>query len=257
MFSNVSPYLCCNPQEFDDEINHLSEITFPKLKNYFQKLNVNFDATHIDWNETDQFVKDGLLLRLLLNCINKSKPLCMCLLGQQYGAYLKEEKTPSTLGVKKDAKHKLKFKIKRELKFLENEIFVPGTRPINWLEKNFILAQKSGFANIINKTTQNTSILELQIQMALSAHFSHHQHFRFYYRQAEYLDNKYLHLSKEKRKLELLKHEAEDEYSLTRMTELKAKICKRGLTVQYYKSLEELDRLIFTDFVEIIQGNYF
>jgi hypothetical protein len=250
MFSNISPYLCCNLKEFDDEINHLNQVTFPKLKQYFQKFNVNFDATHVKWNETDDFVKEGLLLRLLLTCIQNSSPFFLCLLGQQYGDYLKEEKPINV------QKRNLKFRIKKEMKFLENEVSVPATRPINWLEKNFVIAQRTGFSNIINKTSQNNSLLELQIKMALNSHFSNHQFFRFYYRQPEYLDEKYFHLSREKRKLELTKHVAEDEYSSKKIAELKAKISKRGLTVKYYKSLEELDRLVFDDLTEMIKGNY-
>lgn len=66
MFSNVSPFICSNVNEFRDERNCLTEITFPKLKKELENLDINFDPFIVDWYDNDDYVKSG-------NLINQTK----------------------------------------------------------------------------------------------------------------------------------------------------------------------------------------
>ena len=59
MFSNISPFVCSNLNEFEDERNCLREVTFPKLRNELEKLSINFDPFEFQWSESDDYVKSG------------------------------------------------------------------------------------------------------------------------------------------------------------------------------------------------------
>ena len=59
MFSNITPFICSNPDEFLDERNCLREITFPKLEFELGKLNINFDPFDFHWTENDDCTKSG------------------------------------------------------------------------------------------------------------------------------------------------------------------------------------------------------
>lgn len=59
MFSNISPYICSNTDEFLDERNCLREVTFPKLEYELGRLNINFDPFDLYWTENDDCAKSG------------------------------------------------------------------------------------------------------------------------------------------------------------------------------------------------------
>ena len=227
MFSNISPYFCCNIDEFKDEIAYLYENTFPKLKSELNKININFDPIQIKWNEQTDFAKSGYLLRLLLHSIHKSSPFFICLLGQQYGPYFEKKDT------------KLIYKDKRR---------------INWIEKNLLVASKTGFSNIVNPMTYHNSFLEFQINTALSLDQSY-PYYRFYCRQSEYFEDKYHDLPAEEYRKMIASFEAENSYCDSKIKELKIKIAKKGLVVKYYRTLEQLVEFMYQDFLEIIQSN--
>lgn len=233
MFSNIMPFVCSNIQEFSDERAYLKEKTFPKLKEDLCKLNINFDPIQIDWHENNEYSKAGNLLRLLLHNINQASPFFICLLGQQYGPYAEKNDT-------------------------SNEAYFPDETSINnlsWIEKNLLIASQTGFNHIINPVTYHNSLLEHQINTALYEQ-SNYPFYRFYYRQIEYLDEKYMHLSIEERKKAISLYEAENDYSDFKIKDLKMKIAKKGLIVKYYKNLKQLHDYVYQDFVEIIRGIY-
>lgn len=233
MFSNISPYLCSNMHEFDDERAYLKEKTFPRIKEYYEKLNISFDPIQIEWKEDDDIVKSGSLLRLLIHNIIKSSPFFICLMGKKYGTYLerKELKTPSISSARSSERE----------------------HDMNWIEKNLIVASQTGFDQIVNSKTFNNSFTDIQINTAINDENSF-SFIRFYFRQIEFLDEKYSHLSIEDRKLAIASYEAENDYCEFKVKDLKLKIAKKGLIVKYYKSLEELDELIYNDYIDILNG---
>ena len=127
---------------------------------------------------------------------------------------------------------------------------------MNWIEKNLIIAQKTGYSSIINQLTQYNSILDLQIQTAV-LNESNHEFFRFYYRQPEYLENKFNGLSEEEKQKEMFNWGPEDEYSEFKIKDLKTRLSRKGLSIKYYKSVEELDGLIYNDYMAILESKIF
>ena len=222
MFSHVSPYVCSNIKEFEDERSVLTEVTFPKLSAELAKLNVNFEACMVDWSEGQECAKSGHLLRLLLQQIRKSKPFFICLLGQQYGTYLEENQQNKSKG-------------------------------FNWIEKNLMIASQTGFNYLVNQFNYHNSFLEYQINLALSDE-SNHPYCRFYYRQSEYLENKFESLPIDERKLAFESYDAENDYCHMKIKELKLRIAKKGIIVKYYKSLDQLQELVYEDLIEMILG---
>ncbi|CAF0851226.1 unnamed protein product [Brachionus calyciflorus] len=229
MFSNINPYVCCNQDDFFDEINFLRDRTFPKIYERLIKLNINFDPVLIDWNESNDYVRSGNLLRLLLTTIKKSSPFLIGLIGHRYGAYL-----PKTQA------HNYYL-------FSDSNIRIE----MNWLEKNNMIAAQTGFGHVVSTDLFNNSLLEHQINQALDD-TNAYPFYRFYFRQFEYFEEMYSHLSIEQRKQELKKHEAENEYCEFKIKEIKMKLAKKGLIIKYYKSLEQLNDLIYDDFIDLV-----
>lgn len=230
MFSNINPYVCCNQEEFRDEINFLRDITFPKLKERLNRLNVNFDPVLIDWADSNDLVRSGGLLRLLLTNIRKSSPFFIGLLGHQYGPNLTDSQAHNLLS--SDSSVRLEM---------------------NWLEKNYVIASQTGFESVINAQTFNNGLIEHQINQALQDTKAK-SFYRFYFRQFEYFEEMYSHLPVEKRKIELKKHEAENALCESKIKNLKMRLAKKGLVIKYYNSLEQLNDLVYDDFIEIIRG---
>ena len=133
------------------------------------------------------------VLQLLLHSIHKSSPFFICLLGQQYGPYFEKKDT------------KLIYKDKKR---------------INWIEKNLLVASKTGFSNIVNPMTYHNSFLEFQINTALSLDQSY-PYYRFYCRQSEYFEDKYHDLPAEEYRKMIASFEAENSYCDSKIKELK------------------------------------
>ena len=230
MNSNILPYLCSNIGEFYDEREYLSNITFPKLKETLDKININFDPIQIDWDEDDEYVRSGHLLRLLLHNIQHSAPFFLCLLGQQYGHYFEKRES--------------------SVEALMNE---SSLREMSWIEKNLLVASQTGYNYLINPITYHNSFLEFQINAALFEE-KNYPFYRFYYRQIEYLDEKFMHFPIEERKKALRAYEPENNYCEFKIKDLKMKIAKKGLIVKYYSSLEQLGNFVYEDIMEMMQS---
>ena len=237
MASNICPFVCSNIGEFEDERNYLKEHTFPRIKATLDKVFVNFDPVQIEWSESSEYVKAGNLLRLLLHSIKQTSPFFLCLLGQQYGPHVEKKDRPTQ-------------------NFLINEPNANNFASISWIEKNLIVASQTGYNHIINPVNYHNSFIDYQINMALYEE-QNYPYYRFYYRQIEYLDDKFMHLSIQERKKALAEYEAEDSYSDFKIKDLKMKIAKKGLIVKYYSSLEQLDKYVYDDYIEMIKCNFF
>ncbi len=168
---------------------------------------------------------------MLLHNIKKTGPFFICLIGEQYGAYLDEANTNSS-GYSLNAGGK--------------------PRNLNWIEKNLHVAAQTGYHHLINQFQFHNSILEYQINAALLDE-ANYPYYRFYFRQSEFLETKFEHLSIEERKEAFMMYEVENEYCEKRVKELKLRIAKKGLMIRYYKSLEQLHEYVYEDIVELIQ----
>lgn len=245
MYANVSPYVCCNIPEFKEELEYLENNTFEKIRRLYDEYNVNFEPCNISWSENDLIAKNGFLLRLLLHNVENSAPFFLCLLGEKYGPYVEEDKAT-----------KAKFENLRKYNKNSSELFLPTTRRMNWIEKNLVIAQKTGYSSIVNPLTQNNSLLDLQIQTAV-LNGSNHEFFRFYYRQPEFIETKLKDMSQNERNEELIKWGPENEYCEFKIKDLKTRLSRKGLSIKYYQSIEELDNLIFSDYEEILKSRDF
>jgi hypothetical protein len=239
MYSNISPYVCCNIPEFQEELEYLENHTFKNIQKFYDEHNVNFEPCNISWSENDTIAKNGYLLRLLLHNIENSSPFFICLLGEKYGPYVEEDKIAKATSKRYNNK--------------SNELFIPTTRKMNWIEKNLVIAQKTGYSSIVNRLTQNNSLLDLQVQTAV-LNETNHEFFRFYYRQPEYIENKLKDLSPDERNELLLEWGPENEYCEFKIKDLKTRLSRKGMSIKYYQSIEELDRLIYDDYQEIFKS---
>jgi hypothetical protein len=236
MFSNIKPFLCTNIGEFDDERQYLRERTFPRIKQKLKQLNINFEPMQLECDMDEEYVQRGHYLRLLLHNIERANPFFLCLLGQQYGPYVNKD-------------NELHFDDSEE-----SDANFARQMDMNWIEKNMLIASQTGYSHIINSVTYKQSFLEYQINTALYDETAY-PYYRFYYRQAEYIDEKFMHLPAEQRKRAIATYEAENDYCEFKIKDLKMKIAKKGLIVKYYSTLEQLDNFIYDDFIEMVQGN--
>ena len=236
MTSNITPFVCSNINEFEDEREYLRTKTFPKLRETLERISIHFDPIQIEWNSTDEYVKAGNLLRLLLHNIKLSSPFFMCLLGQQYGVHVEKQEKPTQ-------------------NFLVNDS-MPNASPsnISWTEKNLLVAAQTGFNHIVTPANYHNSFVDFQINLALQEE-QNYPFYRFYYRQIEYLDEKFMQLSIQERKRALASYEPENSYCEFKIKDLKMKIAKKGLIVKYYSSLEQLGNYVYEDFLETIKCN--
>lgn len=228
MFSNIQPFVCSNMNEFEDERSYLKENTFTRLKSEFDKLNVNFDPIDISWKETSDYFKSGHVLRLLLHNIQQASPFLICLIGQRYGPHIEKRDGPISL-----------------------EIY---NKLDSYIQRNLLNATQTGYSHLITPLAYNNSFLEFQINAAL-LNENNYPYYRFYYRQIEYLEDKYMHLSSEERRRAMAQYESENEYCATKIKELKLRIAKKGIVVKYYKSLEQLGQFIYEDYMEMLMSN--
>lgn len=218
--------------EFDEERLHLKAATFPKIKSEYEKLSVNFEPIDMIWKETTDYFKTGHLLRLLLHNVQQAAPFFICLIGQKYGPHIS----------KKDNNNSISLEITSKLD--------------SYIQRNLLVSSQTGYSHIVNPATYNNSFLEFQVNAALSSE-NNYPFYRFYYRQVEYLDDRYAHLSIDERRKMLASFESENEFCAMKVKDLKLKIAKKGIMVKYYKTLEQLDKLIYDDYMEMLISKFF
>lgn len=246
----VSPFVCSNIAEFCDERNLLREQIFPFLKEHLQAANILLSPVQVDYNESESFFKSGHLLRLLLTKIHMSQPFFFAFVGFKYGLSKKQSQTINLAS--------------QQLQQLphppipnENNSFTHSTtggRSLSSLEKNALIASQTGFSHVVNSSSFRNSFLEHQINLACSSGYDTSL-YRIYFRQYEYLEEKFSHLAMgEERKEAIRSMEAEDEWAKAKLDEMKMRLIKQGITIRYYKSLDQLNQLILTDFDDTIRG---
>jgi hypothetical protein len=220
MFHNITPFVCSNQKEFEDDRRYLKDNIYPKIKRELSNFSIFFDPIQIEWNERDDYVRNGYLIRLLLNNIEKASPFFICLLGYQYGPYLEKP--------------------------------IIEVDAMSWLAKNLLVASQTGYEKVINPSTLQNSLIEHQINAALSNQ-NNYPMYRFYFRQMEYFDEKFVQLSIERRKEETKKYLAENEHCEAKIKELKMSLAKKGLQIKYYKTVEQLGTYVYEDLIDLIK----
>lgn len=220
---HIAPFFCSNVEEFVEERQFLRNDIFPYLKTRLKENDTTFDPVQLDYNESHPYFKSGQLLRLLFRNIETSQPFFIGFIGLKYG-----------------------------LNRLSSQTIRFG-QCLTSLEKNLIIASQSGYSNIVNSATCSNSFLEHQINFACSSHHDTSL-FRFYFRQYEYLEEKFGDLSLDKRKEEINCMDVEDEWAKEKLDKLKAFLVKQGIKIRYYKSIQQFKQLFLEDFEEIING---
>ena len=130
----------------------------------------------------------------------------------------------------------------------------------DWIDKNLLVAAKSGHDWLLDEHTQCKSFTELQfLYAAFKDCPRRHQLYDdvdlqcfFYYRQPEFKDTYLTHLSADERAPRLRQLEAEDEYCDEQCRRLKGDIIKRGHSVRYYHTLQELGEFVMRDWRMVI-----
>lgn len=224
----VKPYICSTPGDFTEERNFLLENVFPKLCEICKARGGYFSPVDIRWENDDDNVIGGHLLKLLLDYICKCCPYFICLLGETYGPYrpLESPKLPRRmLSIREDA---------------------------DWLDKNYLIAASAGYGWVLQEGHQNTSLTELEIVQA--AFLNNCKHCHFYYRQPEHLMHKYGDLPQDERERLSQIHLPDSEYADLNIRDLKQRIVNKGIPVKFFKTLEELGHHVMKDWTEIIEN---
>lgn len=254
MHQHISPFVCSNVTEFGEERAMLRERTFPKLKAKLAHIGIQFDPVQLDYTHTNAYLKSGHLLRLLLANIRRSAPFFIGLVGFKYGTHLNNNNNNNeTTSILQPNSSSLNSNSGRRRVSEANAASAAGANEtLDWFEKNLQIAAQTGFSHIINSSTSGDSFLEHQINLALAE--PNTDFFRFYFRQYEYLEEKFAHLPLEARREAIRSMEAEDDVAKRKLDELKMRLAKRGISIKYYRTLDQLNRLVLEDFEEIFQG---
>lgn len=82
------------------------------------------------------------------------------------------------------------------------------------------------------------------------------QHVTLYYRQLEHLEDKLMALpedaTEEEREQIRALHSPESEYAKMKIRDLKQRLIKKGISVKYFRTVEELGQMVLEDWAEII-----
>jgi len=68
-----------------DERDHLMKVTFPEIRKYCRERNVEFTEIDLRWGVTDEEAKEGKVIKICLDEIDKSRPFFIGILGERYG----------------------------------------------------------------------------------------------------------------------------------------------------------------------------
>ncbi|XP_067684110.1 tetratricopeptide repeat protein 41-like [Haliotis asinina] len=226
----ICPYICATPVDFEEELNFLAEKIYPRIVEFSLRRGAYFSPVDIRWKPDDSIIQNGQLLRLLLDYIHKCMPFLICLLGECYGPYRPD--SSATLP----------------------KCFSGITESSPPLDRNYMVAASAGYEWVLEESHQNCSLTELEIIQA--AFLGDSEHCSFYFRQAEHLDFKFADLSDNEKQAAVGMYREENELAGLKIADLKQRIVKKGLPVQYFKTPEELGSLVFNDWTSVVDMLY-
>ncbi|CAG5115902.1 unnamed protein product [Candidula unifasciata] len=228
----VSPYICSTPLDFNKERQFLSDVVFPKLNDLCKSRGAYFNPVDLRWKPADAKTEEGLLLKTSLNAITHCVPFFLCLLGETYGPF-RDDSAARLL-----------------LPQYAGQLDIP--RDLDWLDKNLVLAASGGHSWVLQEGNQYKSITELEVTQAVL--LTQSPHATLYYRRSDHLDS---HLvptveNKQEAKTDLSLYSSESEQAKGKIHYLKQRLVNRGVSVKYFSTVEELEKLVLEDWAEII-----
>ncbi|XP_070193118.1 uncharacterized protein [Littorina saxatilis] len=220
----VTPYVCSTPDDFHEERDWLTQYIFPRLAEMCKARGTYLAPVDIRWSEDDPVAQEGHLLHSLLDLIKKSAPYFLCLLGERYGPYC----GGTRVGIGTDSME----------------------RSEEWLELNLKIAAQCGHQWVTQSGHEQCSIPELEI-MAATLRGNSHQ-CTFYFRQAEHLDMKLKKATHDERLDLSARFLTESEHAGLKVQGLKQTIVNRGLPVRYFRTAQQLGKMVIKDWFAIL-----
>ncbi|XP_036615951.1 putative tetratricopeptide repeat protein 41 isoform X1 [Trichosurus vulpecula] len=231
----IQPYVCSTIKDFQEERDFLANNIFPQLNKLCNSRGTYFKAIDLRWPASEahdplcpnfrrQYCSlQSQQLKLCLDYINNSFPFFLCMLGQTYGEFLREDATFLPTGT-------------------------PDLPGLSKVEKNLYVAAHNGYPWVLENFT--CSLTELEV---IQAAFMNDSKFQYYYFRTGAMLLKAL--EQEKGKI-TCPQSRQKEYEKRRIGELKAKIISKGLPVRFYRDLHELGELVFKDWSTVIEKLY-
>ncbi|KAM4676015.1 LOW QUALITY PROTEIN: tetratricopeptide repeat protein 41-like [Discoglossus pictus] len=239
----LQPYVCSTSNDLQEEKHYLAKNIFPQLNHICFGRGTLFKAIDLRWpaEEVSKDRKSTLpaqtthvsseKLKMSLDYIDITAPFFICILGHRYGEFVPE-----------------------------NYNFSPGTpdapdfSAFSQVEQNLIVAANSGYPWVLEDSNRKCSLTELEI---IQAAFLRDCQFQFFYfRDYDYIEKRLQEANKDEREMVLSTLASENEYEESKVWELKVKIVDKGLPVRFFRTKEELGRLILKDWQEVIEKQY-
>ncbi|XP_064175608.1 tetratricopeptide repeat protein 41 [Anguilla rostrata] len=228
----LQPYLCCVPEDLQQEREYLRTQVFPHLDSLCRARGTCFKPVDLRWSrETSTEEERGLSsqrLKISLDHIGHA-PFFLCMLGHRYGQCRAEGSPP--------------------LPPTEE-----GCESLPPLERNLYTASRSGYPWVLEAHSQACSFTELEITQALLSHAPGTSF--FYFRDYSFREEEEEEEDGEQRALLLSVWSSQSEYERRKMRELKGRIVDGCLPVRFFRSLSELGHLVSTDWTRIIDQLY-
>jgi hypothetical protein len=226
----IHPYLTSTPNDFNSERDFLMKTVFPALDDVCKERGTYFSAVDLRWTARDKYAKEGHVMELSLDKISQSSPFFICLLGECYGYHRPEHAVP-----------------------------LPKTYDdlpdgCDWIDKNFMIADAGGYHWVLKDGRHQCSMTEIEIIEA--AFFTDDEYCFFYFRQQEHMDSLYPEYPAAEREEKLKIFHSESEYANLKIRDLKSRIVKKGLSVKYFQTLEDLATVVSEDWMEVINTLY-
>lgn len=210
-----------------DERNFLSEKVFPLVNELCEARGTSFHPVDLRGSDPEfHSVTTDLLLATILDNIQTS-PYHICLLGERYGPHrpMGAMKLPTTLA-----------ELSPEASPLDR------TLVIVWLSMG--TGEAIHPCQFTRAASHSSSFpTREQVHVLLN-------------QAARPPDGMYRELSQEERVEKLKMYKSESADSAERLAQLKAKIAKRGLPIQYFKNMEELASKVIMDWSTVINKLY-
>ena len=203
---------------------------FPSLDALCHERGTYFAPVDLRWGINDAQVNAGHVIRLCLDYIVKSSPFFICLLGERYGSHRPIDAKP--------------------LPSKYNDL----SPDADWLDKNYVVAASAGYDWLSKEEYQSCSVVELEVIQA--AFLSNNQYCRFYFRQQDHVDDLFTDLPPQEREEKLQVYLSETDHAHQKVRDLKTCIAKKGLSIKYFRTPEELGRLVLEDWQQIIDLLY-
>ncbi|XP_030070830.1 putative tetratricopeptide repeat protein 41 [Microcaecilia unicolor] len=238
---SIQPYICSTTKDFQEEKDYLTHNIFPKLNQLCRTRGTYFKA--VDLRKTAEEQPDYTIsslheiqanlssqqLKLCLDYISISSPFFICMLGHTYGEFRPENS---------------------KLLFADSS----STQGLSKMEQNLYVAANNGYPWVLHEENQNCSTTELEIiQATLRKDTEFHY---FYFRDYSYIGRKLEKVGEKERERILSNFTSESDYEEMKIRRLKVRIINRGLSVRFFKDLQELGDLILKDWSAIINKMY-